>query len=293
MKLIEVARHQRDILNDGMGWVAVWKVALKNGKASWFSEDVFPDDGTKNDEPIFDDEQKARLAEIVELDNNAVLLNGYMHSWIGSADEPLNAASIAKGIENHYEMHNALLKDYLAGEDETDESETKSTQAETKTETPTSNAPDTIAIELPLKGANQEILTALLNSKATLIKTALGEDGIGELPIEFADGKVKFNWLRFGASEEAVTAWSTFLAAAVKYSKTAKRVTAKDGEVENQKFSFRVFLTKLKLDGAENKWYRHFLLRNLTGDSAFATAESKQRWLEKHSKKTETEEVAE
>jgi hypothetical protein len=29
------------------------------------------------------------------------------------------------------------------------------------------------------------------------------------------------------------------------------------------------------------------LLRNLTGDTAFATPESKQRWLEKHSKKAE------
>ncbi|GHU77120.1 hypothetical protein FACS1894188_10790 [Clostridia bacterium] len=286
MKIIEVARKQRDILNDGIGWVAVWKVALKNGKASWFSEDIFPEGGTKNDEPIFDDEQKTRLAEIAELDENAVLLNGYLHSWIGSADEPLNAASIAKGIENHYEMHNALLKDYLTGEEET---KTDGTQAETKT--PTSDTADTIAIELPLKGANQEILTALLNSKATLIKTALGDDGIGELPIEFADGKVKFNWLRFGVSEEAATAWSTFLTAAVKYSKTAKRVTAKDGEVENQKFAFRVFLTKLKMDGAENKWTRRYLLRNLTGDTAFATPESKARWNAKHLKNAE--EVAE
>jgi hypothetical protein len=155
------------------------------------------------------------------------------------------------------------------------------------------DVPDTITIEIPADNANEYILRALIDSKATLIKAALGADGTGELPIEFADGKVKFEWLKFGVEADTIMAWSTFLAAAVKFSKTAKRVTAKDIEVENQKFSFRVFLVKLKLDGAEHKWFRRFILRNLSGDSAFATIESKERCLAKQAEKAANKAVTE
>jgi hypothetical protein len=358
MKIIEVARQQKDLLNEGIAYIAVWQEAQKNGRRSWFTEDIFPDGGVENDEPIFSGEQKARLTEIAAMDENAVLLNGYVHSWIGSADEPLNASSIAVGIQKHYEIHNALVSGYLADTDETDEAEAyaeremkrmaveaqnvpdhsnegQNAQYEGESDIPddwengmtegeelglgqtrredaqgengmsADDVPDTITIELPATNVKPEILTALLNSKATLIEATLGADcawqreygtdglPLAGLPIEFADGKVAFAWLKFGADGDAVQAWSAFLAAAVKFSKTAKRVTAKDGEVENQKFAFRVFLTKLKLDGAEHKWLRRYLLRNLTGDTAFATPESKRRWLEKHGKKANTEEVAE
>ena len=169
---------------------------------------------------------------------------------------------------------------------------------------PKMTAPETITIERPATNVKPEILTALLNSKATLIEAALGEDCAWEreygtdglplcdLPIEFSDGKIKFEWLKFGADSDAVTAWSAFLAAACKFSKTAKRVTAKDGEVENQKFAFRTFMVKLEMNDVENKWHRRYLLRNLKGDSAFATPESKAKWQTKHvTKKIIAEEV--
>jgi hypothetical protein len=356
MKIIEVAREQKDLLNEGIAYIAVWKQMQRNGKASWFTEDVFPDGGVDHDEPIFSDEQKSRLAEIAALDENAVLLNGYIHSWIGSADEPLNAASIAVGIEKHYTMHNALICDYLAGEEDEAELaaeidlEAADTEGEAAEETiaeiiakpefkeavralmsneadypepaddqqerdlireqrlgngengmSPNDVPDTITIELPALNVKPEILTALLNSKNSLIDAALGEDAaweheygtdglpLGDLPIEFADGKVRFEWLRFGADSDAVAAWSAFLATACKFSKTAKRVTAKDGLVENQKFAFRTFMVKLGMNDADNKWVRRYLLRNLEGDTAFATPESKAKWQAKHLKNHGTE----
>jgi len=50
---------------------------------------------------------------------------------------------------------------------------------------------------------------------------------------------------------------------------------------------------KIGLNGAEDKWTRKFLLRNLQGDSAFATPESKQKWLAKHGSKFKNTEVNE
>ncbi|GHU68139.1 hypothetical protein FACS1894184_09420 [Clostridia bacterium] len=145
------------------------------------------------------------------------------------------------------------------------------------------DVPDSISIELPTTNVKPAMLTALLNSKTSLIKAALGKDRTWEhgcdndciplagIPIEFdeGEGKVRFEWLRIDADSDVVQAWSTFLAAAVRFAKTAKRVTATDADVENQKFAFRVFLTRLGLVGAEYKTTRRILLRNLTGCSAW------------------------
>jgi tellurite resistance protein len=152
--------------------------------------------------------------------------------------------------------------------------------------------PDTITIELPSINVKEDILRALIESKATIIKTALGEDGTGELPIEFdkLQGKVRFEWLKYGTDSDTIQAWSAFLAAACKFAKTAKRVTAKDGEVENEKFAMRTFMVKLGMKGEQDKAWRRVLMRNLKGDAAFATVESKERWLLKHGNKKNAEE---
>ncbi|MCL1965311.1 MAG: hypothetical protein FWF69_09705 [Firmicutes bacterium] len=178
-----------------------------------------------------------------------------------------------------------------------------------------SDIPDTVTIEIPFTSCGdltlaKTNLSDLLQSKATLINAALGEDAFwyaspddcspqnpggwygpeprdNTLPIEFTDDTVKFEWLRFGTDAEVVAAWSAFLCAAVKFSKKAKRVTARDGAVENAKFHFRAFLVRIGMNGAENKAHRKTLLHNLTGDAAFATAKSKACWQAKHLKKAE------
>ena len=283
MKIIEVAREQKDLLNEGIAYIALWQQATANGRRSWFTEDFFPADSNA-EEPVFDDEQKARLAEIARLDSDAVLLNGYYHAWIGSADEPLKAADISIGLKQHYEQHNALVSGYLAED---------VPPAEDEQET----GIDTITIEIPFTScgdltAAKGNLAALLQSKATLIKAALGGDGTGNLPIEFTDSTVKFEWFKFGADGSVLAAWEAFLCAAVKFAKKAKRVTAKDAAVENEQFHFRAFLVRIGMNDAENKTHRKLLLRNLAGDAAFATAASKERWLAKHGSK-KTEEAAE
>lgn len=146
------------------------------------------------------------------------------------------------------------------------------------------DVPDTITIEVPFTG-NEDILRALLRSKATLITAALGEDGTGELPVVLEDGKAKFEWLRFGTDAHVIAAWSAFLCTAVKFSQTAKRVTARDTAVENEKFHFRAFMVRIGMNSKEHKNHRKTLLHRLRGDSAFATLESKTRWLEKHGSK--------
>ena len=53
---------------------------------------------------------------------------------------------------------------------------------------------------------------------------------------------------------------------------------------ENEKFAFRSWLTKLGWKGAEGKMERNLLYKNLNGNTAFCTEESKIRWEAKHKK---------
>jgi len=160
----------------------------------------------------------------------------------------------------------------------------------------------------------KENLAALIQSKATLIQAALGEDAFwyspepeyspenpggwygpaptdNALPIGFTENTVKFEWFKFGVDGNILAAWEAFLCAAVNFAKKAKRVTAKDaGLPENGKFHFRAFIVRIGMNDASNKNHRRVLLRNLRGDAAFATPESKARWQAKHGTK-KTEEV--
>jgi hypothetical protein len=312
MKIIDIARQQKDALNEGISYIAVWTVRTKNGKVSWFSEDFFPDGGAKDDIPIFDEEQISRLSEIAEIDEKAILLNGYCDSWIGSIDEPLNATQISEGIKRHYEMQNRKIADFLAGEEDENSEELSENETENEIEnTPETADFDTITIELPWKSCGdltraKENLVKLIEGKSTLIKKALGADGTDNLPIEFTTkNTVKFEWLKFknqaenseiseentaltfgtiGDRNSVLTAWTEFLSAAVKFSKKANKVTTTDKNVENEKFAFRCLLVKIGLKGAEFKVVRKTLLRNLSGDSAFATPESKAKWEKKYLK---------
>lgn len=68
-------------------------------------------------------------------------------------------------------------------------------------------------------------------------------------------------------------AYTHFIAAICKMAKDAKRVTAKETAVDNEKYAFRCFLLRLGFIGAEYKIDRKILLKNLTGSSAFKSGQ--------------------
>jgi len=147
---------------------------------------------------------------------------------------------------------------------------------------PESDGPDRLVIEIPLEGftdAALENLDRLISSKAALIKKAIGADA---LPIERTETLLKFPWFRFDATSDEIDAYSRLVCALCSAAKEQKRVNAKEKPVENEKFSFRVFLMRLGFMGDEYKSARKILLKNLSGNSAFKNgtppkAESGQR----------------
>ena len=127
-----------------------------------------------------------------------------------------------------------------------------------------------LTIGFPLEKVMVSNLTKLLEAKGNLIKKALG---LEELPIEITEDKVNFPWWDTMPEDfEEITAYTDFLAALCKMSKEQKRISAKEKEVENEKYAFRCFLLRLGFIGAEYKKDRKILLKNLTGSSAFKKA---------------------
>ena len=127
--------------------------------------------------------------------------------------------------------------------------------------------PAALTVTIPLDCVEIGNLTKLLDAKGTLIKKALGVDN---LKIEQNEdvGTVSFPWFSEVMPDE-VKAYTHFITALCKMSKDAKRVTAKEKDVDNEKYAFRCFLLRLGFIGAEYKAERKILLRNLDGSSAF------------------------
>ena len=137
-------------------------------------------------------------------------------------------------------------------------------EAVTETEEPTG-----LTVSLPEDGFTEtalDNLRKLVDAKASLKRKALGAD---RLDITVADGKVSFPWWDRMPEPEETQAYMSFLAALCAMAKEAKRVLAKEAEVESEKYAFRCFLLRLGFIGNDSKAARKILLRNLSGHSAF------------------------
>ena len=124
-----------------------------------------------------------------------------------------------------------------------------------------------LTITLPLESVAVGNLSKLLDAKGNLIKKALGVDDLG-FEINEESRTICFPWFGEVSFDEAM-AYTHFVTALCKMTKDAKRVTAKEKEVDNEKYAFRCFLLRLGFIGAEYNVERKILLRNLSGSSAF------------------------
>ncbi len=122
-----------------------------------------------------------------------------------------------------------------------------------------------LTVEIPLDKVAVGNLTKLLDAKGNLIRKALG---ITDLRIEVLDDRVAFPWFS-QVDADSAAAYTHFISALCEMSRNAKRVTATEKQVENEKYAFRCFLLRLGFIGTEYKAERKILLKNLTGSSAF------------------------
>jgi len=131
-----------------------------------------------------------------------------------------------------------------------------------------------LVIEVPREGFTDEVLENLrkiITSKETIIKKMLGLDG---LTVEILEDKLRFPWFTLTGANDEVDAYTRFVHALCNMAKQQKRVTAKEQNVENDKFVMRLFLIRLGFIGPEYKSARKILLQNLTGNSSWKSGQS-------------------
>ena len=134
-----------------------------------------------------------------------------------------------------------------------------------------------LTVDMPM---NSLSLAAIANirkivaSKETLIKKALGADS---LPVEVAEDKLRFPWFNLTGADGEVDAYLRFITAICEMAKRQRRVTAKARNVENDKFTMRLFLIRLGFIGPEYKTARKILLSNLAGNTAWKSGRRPER----------------
>lgn len=126
-----------------------------------------------------------------------------------------------------------------------------------------------LTISIPYEGFDESSLQNLDNlvkAKGSLIKKALGVD---ELPIKVQGEEIKFPWFKTTLDNDETVIYTTFISKLAEMAKSQKRISAKEKEVENEKYAFRCFLLRLGFIGADFKPHRKLLLSRLEGSSAF------------------------
>ena len=114
--------------------------------------------------------------------------------------------------------------------------------------------------------SNLENLKALISSKGSLIKKALG---VADLPLEVTDTKVAFPRFPATPTPDEMNAYDTLICKLCEMARNQKLVNATEKTTDNEKYAFRCFLLRLGFIGNEYKTARKILLKNLSGSSAF------------------------
>mgnify|MGYP007076437127 CR=1 FL=1 len=129
--------------------------------------------------------------------------------------------------------------------------------------------PCAVCVSMPkslFTDSNLENLKAIITSKGSLIKKALG---VADLPLEITDTKVSFPWFPATPTPDEMNAYDTFICKLCEMARNQKRINATEKPTDNEKYAFRCFLLRLGFIGAEYKTARKILLKNLSGSSAF------------------------
>ncbi len=96
--------------------------------------------------------------------------------------------------------------------------------------------------------------------------------------LAFEEETVTFDGFTGVRDAEHLQTFTKLAAAMNKMAQTQKRVQAKETNDTNEKYSLRVWLVRLGLNGPDYKAERKILMKNLTGHAAFRTKVDEDKW---------------
>lgn len=109
------------------------------------------------------------------------------------------------------------------------------------------------------------VLEQIIVGKASQLKKAIGTD---TLTVKISEDSISFPWFPLTQDSDKIRAYTELITRLCEMANRLKRAGAVK-ETDNEKYTFRCFLLRLGMIGAEYKTTRKILLRNLTGNSAF------------------------
>ncbi len=105
--------------------------------------------------------------------------------------------------------------------------------------------------------------------------------------IEFDSETITLTGFPYTEDSDWITAYTQLAGKINQLALHSKRIRLKKTEIENEKYTFRVWLVRLGFDGEEYKASRKLLLSRLSGHTAFRTAEQKEVHHQKYLAKKE------
>ena len=111
--------------------------------------------------------------------------------------------------------------------------------------------------------------------------------------IKFEADKITFTGFPLTDDSDLITAFTTLAGKINTLALESKYIRVKKTPVDNEKYTFRILMVRLGLDGTEYKTTRKLLLSHLSGHSAFRTEEQKEAHKQKYmTKKANADEEA-
>ena len=111
------------------------------------------------------------------------------------------------------------------------------------------------------------------------------EYGSGILGMKVGDDRIVFDGFPDRVDADHVKTFTQLVSCMARTAKKQKRVVARETEAENERYSMRTWLLRIGMNGPEFKEARKHLMENLTGHTAFRTAEEAERAKAKAQKK--------
>ncbi len=127
---------------------------------------------------------------------------------------------------------------------------------------------------------HRELIDKLKAAEPEDVKEIIG-DGIMLQGVQITRDQVIFTGFPETDDPKTVQIFMQLAASINKAALEQKRIQAKKVQDENEKYALRTWMVRIGMGGAQYKEARNWLLKDLTGSSAFRTEAEKERWLKR------------
>ncbi len=135
----------------------------------------------------------------------------------------------------------------------------------------------------------RDFVEELLDQKLIRLEDALA--AVREAPegsvigVTLEEDRITFDGFPETDDPDTLKAWMALTAAINRSVIQQNRVRAKETDETNEKFAFRVWITRLGMAGSEFKQERNILYKHLSGHTAFRTAADQEKWTQRQKEK--------